>query len=138
MSDYVTKAEFALHAAAEEANQRITNDRLMEGNERMGRIEDRLDRHAEASAQRQTALIQSIHAYMEKQQEIEDAFLIKDGRRDYLGHRVEHSGSEEWRNTWRRRFDIIMTTVMVSATVGALAWVGTLMWKGFLAGPVAK
>jgi hypothetical protein len=39
MSDFVTSNEFELHAKNEEANQRITNDALHEGNIRMGNIE---------------------------------------------------------------------------------------------------
>lgn len=137
MSEYITRSEFALHATAEEANQRITNDRLSEGNTRMERIEDRLDRHAEASEARHSALIQSINSYMEKQAEVEAAFLTtKDGRRDFFGHYVSHETDETRKITWRRRFDTITTAVMVSAAIGVLAWLGSLAWKGFLAGPI--
>lgn len=94
--------------------------------------------HRASSERRHSALINSINSYMERQTEIEEAFLTREGKKDFIGHKTDHELRLERSQTWRRRFDTIMTTVMVSATVGALAWVGTLVWKGFLAGPVGK
>ena len=118
-----------------ESNHREVNGALRghmeDEEEEIKEIRKQGEERAKLADQRHTEIMAAINAV-----NIVDALPKADGKPDIHGHRNDHETRIEDSKTWRRRFDLVTATLMVSATVGVLLWLGRLAWVGFLQGPV--
>ena len=123
-----------------DSNHKEISDRLNrhmdEEEEEIGAIMKIVSDNREESDRRHTALITSINSYMEKQCEIEEAFLKgDDGKRDYHGHKQDHATRLTRAQWWDKMKDTAISKVIEWAAVAVVAWLVLVTWQGILAGP---
>jgi hypothetical protein len=90
----------------------------------------------EASEKRHSSLIQSIHAYMTKQNEIENAFLKNEqGAPDFHGHWYDHSHRKQAAIWWGNVKGGTIAKLVEWGAIAVIAWIGMNLWTAFLHGP---
>jgi len=104
--------------------------------DRYSAIAESIEAQTKSSEARHGALIQSIQAYMSRQEEIESAFLKDgEGRRDFHGHWYDHNHRKNLAVWWQGVKDSVLMKVIEWGSVLLLGWLGLMIWHGILQGP---
>ena len=103
---------------------------------RMQSLEDKIDRNAEESARRHSALIDSITAYMGHVELVEQAFLKdKEGRPDYKGHHDDHYSRKTFADWLRQQRTAALGQVLRGVMYAIFTLILYTLWDAFLKGP---
>lgn len=111
-------------------------DHVKEEMSRFDEIKDGIRESEERQEHRHSSLIQSITAYMQKQELIDLAFLAdRHGQPDYQGHRSDHEYRKAAADWWQKVKGTVTIKVLEWASVGFFAWLMYVVWEAFLRGP---
>ncbi len=121
----------AVNRVEERVNRHMEDEEL-----ELAEIRDNARKNREDAERRHSALIDSITAYMSKQELIEAAFLkTAEGYPDFHGHHEDHNLRKrfaDWKHTVAD--DTIKGTVK-TLTTAIVMWLLYVIWVAFLQGP---
>jgi len=108
----------------------------------MNHVQETLDRHTakmdtkfDHVNARIDNLIESISSYMDKQEDIEKAFLkTHDGRPDFHGHFYDHDHRRQLGIWWDGVKDKAITKLIEWGVVVTVGWIAINLWDAFLKG----
>lgn len=104
--------------------------------QRMLEIQTEMRDQNDKADRRHHALVDSITAYMGRQEMIDRAFMKDDdGHPDYHGHFNDHFTRHKWSQWWQSVREKTAVKVFEWGAVVIIAWIALTLWRAFLEGP---